>query len=118
MGASAGHGALTAPMCDFVAMTKQAAIFAAGPPLVKAAIGEVVTKEALGGPDVHVMQSGLVHNLAEDDAAAFDKRMVELLLGQRAGAAELQLEAAELAYFDNLAFAEVAAHHVDQFVED
>ncbi len=70
MGASAGHGALTAPMCDFVAMTKQAAIFAAGPPLVKAAIGEVVTKEALGGPDVHVMQSGLVHNLAEDDAAA------------------------------------------------
>src|SRR5699024_6882981 len=55
---------------------------------------------------------------AEDDAAAFDKRMAELLLGQRAGAAELQLEAAELAYFDNLAFAEVAAHHVDQFVED
>ena len=55
---------------------------------------------------------------AEDDAAAFDKRMAELLLGQRAGAAELQLEAAELAYFDNFAFAEVAAHHVDQFVED
>ena len=55
---------------------------------------------------------------AEDDAAAFDKRMAELLLGQRAGAAELQLEATELAYFDNLAFAEVAAHHVDQFVED
>jgi acetyl-CoA carboxylase carboxyltransferase component len=70
MGASAGHGALTAPLCDFVAMTKQAAIFAAGPPLVKAAIGEVVTKEALGGPEVHVAQSGLVHNLAEDDAAA------------------------------------------------
>ena len=70
MGASAGHGALTAPLCDFIAMTRQAAIFAAGPPLVKAAIGEVVTKEVLGGPDVHVMQSGLVHNLAEDDAAA------------------------------------------------
>lgn len=70
MGASAGHGALTAPLCDFVAMTRQAAIFAAGPPLVKAAVGEVVTKEALGGPEVHVSQSGLVHNLAEDDAAA------------------------------------------------
>ncbi|WP_222558059.1 carboxyl transferase domain-containing protein [Caenibius sp. WL] len=70
MGASAGHGALTAPLCDFVAMTRQASIFAAGPPLVKAAVGEVVTKEELGGPDVHVMQSGLVHNLVEDDAAA------------------------------------------------
>ena len=45
--------------------------------------------------------------------------IVDLYLGSlRAGAAELQLEAAELAYFDNLAFAEVAAHHVDQFVED
>ena len=70
MGASAGHGALTAPLCDFVAMTEQAAIFAAGPPLVKAAIGEVVTKEALGGPHVHVTQSGVVHNLVADDAAA------------------------------------------------
>lgn len=70
MGASAGHGALTAPLCDFVAMTDQAAIFAAGPPLVKAAIGEVVTKEALGGPDIHVTQSGVVHNLVADDASA------------------------------------------------
>ena len=51
LGASAGHGALTAPLCDFVAMTETASIFAAGPPLVRSATGEDVTKEALGGPD-------------------------------------------------------------------
>jgi acetyl-CoA carboxylase carboxyltransferase component len=70
MGASAGHGALTAPLSDFVVMTRAAAMFVAGPPLVKAALGEVATKEELGGPAVHVVQSGVAHNLAEDDGAA------------------------------------------------
>lgn len=70
MGASAGHGALTAPLSDFVIMTEAAAMFAAGPPLVKSAIGEVVTKEQLGGPDIHIKISGVAHNLASDDAAA------------------------------------------------
>ena len=70
MGSSAGHGALTAPLSDFVVMTRQAALFVAGPPLVKAAIGEDVTKEALGGPQVHIVESGVAHNLADDDDAA------------------------------------------------
>ena len=70
MGASAGHGALTAPLSDFVVMTRQAALFAAGPPLVKAAIGEDVDKQTLGGPRVHVARSGVAHNLADDDEAA------------------------------------------------
>lgn len=69
MGPSAGHGALTAPLSDFVVMTPQASLFVAGPPIVKAAIGEVVTKEELGGPQVH-LASGVAHNLAPDDAAA------------------------------------------------
>lgn len=69
MGPSAGHGALTAPLSDFVVMTPQASLFVAGPPIVKAAIGEVVTKEELGGPQVH-LASGVAHNLAEDDGAA------------------------------------------------
>ena len=69
MGPSAGHGALTAPLSDFVVMTPAASLFVAGPPLVKAAIGEVVSKEALGGPGVH-LASGVAHNLAADDAAA------------------------------------------------
>ncbi|WP_380878172.1 acyl-CoA carboxylase subunit beta [Sphingomonas sp. DBB INV C78] len=70
MGASAGHGALTAMLSDFVVMTEAAAMFAAGPPLVKGAIGEVVTKEELGGPDVHVATSGVAHNRVADDQAA------------------------------------------------
>lgn len=70
MGATAGHGALTAPMSDFVVMTQAASMFAAGPPLVKAATGETVTKEQLGGAQVHVAISGVAHNLVEDDESA------------------------------------------------
>jgi acetyl-CoA carboxylase carboxyltransferase component len=70
MGPSAGHGALTAPLSDFVVMTEAGSLFTAGPPLVKAAIGETVTKEQLGGPQVHVAVSGVAHNLAADDTAA------------------------------------------------
>ncbi len=70
LGPSAGHGALTAPLSDFVVMTPQGSLFSAGPPLVKDAIGEDVTKEDLGGPHVHVETSGVAHNLAADDAGA------------------------------------------------
>jgi acetyl-CoA carboxylase carboxyltransferase component len=69
LGPSAGHGALTAPLSDFVVMTPDASLFVAGPPIVKAAIGEVITKDKLGGPQVH-LSSGVAHNLATDDAAA------------------------------------------------
>jgi len=61
---------LTAPLSDFVVMTRQAALFVAGPPLVKAAIGEDVDRQTLGGPQVHVAVSGVAHNLVEDDASA------------------------------------------------
>lgn len=70
LGAAAGHSALTAPLSDFVVMSEAASMFVAGPPLVKAATGEEVTKEQLGGPQVHVAVSGVAHNLAADDAAA------------------------------------------------
>ncbi len=70
MGASAGHGALTAPLSDFAVMTESASIFAAGPPLVKSATGEEVTKEALGGPRVAAYASGVVHNVVADDREA------------------------------------------------
>lgn len=70
LGASAGHGALTAPLCDFVAMTETASIFAAGPPLVRSATGEDVTKGALGGPAVAIGSGGVVHNLVADDVEA------------------------------------------------
>lgn len=71
LGASAGHGALIAALSDFTIMSGQGAIFAAGPPVVKASLGEEVSKEDLGGPAVAVA-SGLVHNVAADDAAVLE----------------------------------------------
>jgi acetyl-CoA carboxylase carboxyltransferase component len=72
MGASAGHGALAAPLSDFVIMTAGASMFTGGPPLVKAATGEDVTKEELGGAEVCAEIAGSAHNVAADDAAALD----------------------------------------------
>lgn len=70
LGASAGHGALTSPLSDFTVMSEAGAMFTGGPPLVKAAIGEDVTKEELGGPRVCAEIAGTAHNVAADDAAA------------------------------------------------
>jgi acetyl-CoA carboxylase carboxyltransferase component len=71
LGPSAGHGALVAPVCDFTIMSRQGAIFTAGPPVVKESTGEEISKEDLGGPDVAV-PSGVVHNVAADDEAVLD----------------------------------------------
>jgi len=70
-GASAGHGALVAPMSDFAVMSNHASIFTAGPPVVYESLGEQITKEELGGPQV-ALASGLIHNVADDDAGALD----------------------------------------------
>ena len=67
MGPSAGHGAITALLCDFSIMTPEAAIFTAGPPVVEASLGERVGKDELGGPAVAV-GAGTIHNTAVDDA--------------------------------------------------
>jgi methylmalonyl-CoA decarboxylase subunit alpha len=69
LGPSAGHGALAAPLSDYTVMTATAAIFTAGPPLVRAALGEEVDTSALGGPDV-ALASGVVHDLVADDHEA------------------------------------------------
>lgn len=78
LGASAGHGALVAPMSDFTVMAEHASIFTAGPPVVLESLGEKVSKEDLGGPKVAVA-SGLIHNAAADDGAALD--LVKRYLG-------------------------------------
>ncbi|MBM3671751.1 MAG: acetyl-CoA carboxylase carboxyltransferase subunit [Actinobacteria bacterium] len=70
MGASAGHGALTAPLMDYVVMVEGACLFSAGPPLVKSSMGEDTTKEELGGTPVHTVTSGVAHDAVPDDAAA------------------------------------------------
>lgn len=72
LGASAGHGALVAPISDFTVMTEHASIFTAGPPVVREATGEDVDKLTLGGPSVAVA-SGLIQNVAPDDGAALDQ---------------------------------------------
>lgn len=71
LGPSAGHGALVAPVCDFRIMSRQGAIFTAGPPVVKESTGEDISKEDLGGPDV-ALPSGVIHNVAENDEAVLD----------------------------------------------
>jgi acetyl-CoA carboxylase carboxyltransferase component len=71
LGPSAGHGALVAPVCDFTIMSRQGAIFTAGPPVVKESTGEEISKEDLGGPGVAVA-SGVIHNVADGDEAVLD----------------------------------------------
>jgi 3-methylcrotonyl-CoA carboxylase beta subunit len=58
-------------MCDeSVIVREQATIFLAGPPLVKAATGEIVSAEELGGADVHTRVSGVADHFAQDDRHA------------------------------------------------
>ena len=72
MGPAAGHVAGRAVLSHFSVMVKgNGQIFASGPPVVKRALGEDVTKEELGGTEVHVRQSGVVDNEAEDEDDAF-----------------------------------------------
>ena len=72
LGASAGHGALTSPLSDFTIMSESASMFTGGPPLVKAALGEDVTKEELGGAKICAEIAGTAHNVAADDPSAID----------------------------------------------
>ena len=71
MGSCTAGGAYVPAMSDEVVMVKnQATIFIGGPPLVKAATGEDVSAEELGGADVHTKISGVADHLAEDDVEA------------------------------------------------
>ncbi len=71
MGSCTAGGAYVPAMADESVMVRnQATIFLAGPPLVKAATGEVVTAEALGGADVHCRISGVADHYANNDEHA------------------------------------------------
>jgi 3-methylcrotonyl-CoA carboxylase beta subunit len=71
MGSCTAGGAYVPAMCDESIIVKnQSTIFLGGPPLVKAATGEVVTVEELGGGEVHSRISGVTDHLAQDDAHA------------------------------------------------
>ncbi|MCX7630363.1 MAG: methylcrotonoyl-CoA carboxylase [Geminicoccaceae bacterium] len=71
MGSCTAGGAYVPAMSDEVVIVKeQGTIFLGGPPLVRAATGEIVSAEELGGGDVHTRISGVADHLAEDDAHA------------------------------------------------
>ena len=71
MGSCTAGGAYVPAMSDESIIVKnQGTIFLGGPPLVKAAIGEVVSAEDLGGGDVHTRLSGVADHLAQDDSHA------------------------------------------------
>ncbi len=73
MGSCTAGGAYVPAMCDEAIIVKgQGTIFLGGPPLVKAATGETVTAEELGGAEVHTRKSGVADHLAADDAHALD----------------------------------------------
>ena len=88
MGSCTAGGAYVPAMSDeAVIVRKQGTIFLGGPPLVKAATGEIVTAEDLGGGDLHSKTSGVTDHLAEDDEDALAiVRRIAATFGPRADA--------------------------------
>ncbi|KJL46423.1 Methylmalonyl-CoA carboxyltransferase 12S subunit [Microbacterium hydrocarbonoxydans] len=73
LGSCTAGGAYVPAMSDETVIVRgQGTIFLGGPPLVKAAIGEIVTAEELGGGELHARRSGVVDHLAEDDEHALE----------------------------------------------
>jgi 3-methylcrotonyl-CoA carboxylase beta subunit len=87
MGSSTAGGAYVPAMSDeTVIVREQGTIFLGGPPLVKAATGEEVSAEDLGGGELHARHSGVVDHLADDDEQALEivRSIVATLPAQRA----------------------------------
>jgi len=73
MGSCTAGGAYVPAMCDeTVIVRNQGTIFLAGPPLVKAATGEIISAEELGGAETHGRRSGVVDHVADNDAHALE----------------------------------------------
>src|SRR5215207_1073026 len=72
LGAAAGIGALHTSLAHWNVMVRDTSqVFPGGPPVVRAALGEDITKEALGGWHIHTRVSGVVDNVAIDEEDAF-----------------------------------------------
>ncbi len=101
MGSCTAGGAYVPAMSDETVIVKnQGTIFLGGPPLVKAATGEEVTAEELGGGDVHTRISGVADHLADDDAHALEMaREIVSHLGPARGAS-LALRTSEAPAYD------------------
>lgn len=105
MGSCTAGGAYVPAMSDETIMVRnQATIFLAGPPLVKAATGEVVTAEELGGADVHCKTSGVADHYAENDehALALARRCIANLNWRKLGQLQARTPIAPLHAADEL----------------
>jgi methylmalonyl-CoA carboxyltransferase large subunit len=69
-GPCAGGAAYSPALTDFIIQTRQAQMFITGPQVIKQVTGEDVTPDQLGGPETHMINSGVTHFIAEDDAHA------------------------------------------------
>ncbi len=80
-GPCAGGAAYSPALTDFIIMTRKAQMFITGPQVIKQVTGEQITAEALGGADAHMLSSGVIHFIAQDDAEAiqFCKRLLSFL---------------------------------------
>ena len=102
MGSCTAGGAYVPAMSDETVIVKnQGTIFLGGPPLVKAATGEIVTAEDLGGGDVHTRVSGVADHLAENDSHALflARRIVASL--NRTKSPTVKLETSEEPLYDS-----------------
>jgi len=97
MGSCTAGGAYVPAMSDETVIVRgQGTIFLGGPPLVKAATGEIISAEELGGADTHARRSGVVDHVAEDDEDALRiVRGIVRNLGRAAGSAALDEAAPE-----------------------
>jgi methylmalonyl-CoA carboxyltransferase 12S subunit len=71
-GPCAGGAAYSPALTDFIIQTRQAQMFITGPQVIKQVTGENVTAEELGGPDAHMVDSGVIHFVAENDGHAIE----------------------------------------------
>jgi acetyl-CoA/propionyl-CoA carboxylase carboxyl transferase subunit len=89
LGPAAGGAAYGPALTDIVILSVQGRIFVTGPDVVRSVTGEDVDMERLGGPEPHSRRSGVVHVVAETDAAALDRaREVAALFSDQGKIAE------------------------------
>ncbi|MGB7434105.1 MAG: acyl-CoA carboxylase subunit beta [Candidatus Acidiferrum sp.] len=69
-GPCAGGAAYSPALTDFIIQTRQAQMFITGPNVIKQVTGETVTADSLGGAEAHMVKSGVIHFIAEDDRHA------------------------------------------------
>ncbi len=101
MGSCTAGGAYVPAMSDVTIIVKeQGTIFLAGPPLVKAATGEIVSAEELGGGDVHTRLSGVADYLANDDADALALARQAVANLNRVKSSQLEMKTVEAPLYD------------------